>query len=86
MKVQIILSAALAALALGGPSWADEATAFALMRNSVIDPAQRIHVASFDTDNGEAYNRENCNLVATLLQRQEGVTARFWCEKGSFKP
>ncbi len=46
----------------------------------------RIHVASFDAADGEKYNQENCATVLDLMQRQEGVKVRFWCEKGRYRP
>lgn len=71
-----------AALAVGcGTS---EST-FTLYRNSVTDVNMRIHVASFDAVDGEAYNRENCEQAKELFQAQPGVKTKFWCEKGSFK-
>jgi hypothetical protein len=45
---------------------------------------QRIHVATFDGYSDEAYNRENCQLAAKLFQNQQGVTVKYWCEKGKF--
>lgn len=60
-------------------------TAFTLYRNSPLDPAMRIHVATFDTSEGASYNDENCRLAADLFQAQDGVATRFWCEKGRFK-
>lgn len=56
-----------------------------LYRNSVVDPTMRIHVASFDTSDGEKYNAENCDLAATLFSKQPEVKVRFWCEPGTFK-
>jgi len=47
--------------------------------------AMRIHVASFDADLEEAYNRENCRIAANLFGAQEGVNSRYWCEKGRFR-
>lgn len=58
---------------------------YTLYRNGVGDPNMRLHVASFDTADGEAYNRENCDIAAKLFQQQDGVTTRFWCEKGKYK-
>ncbi len=46
---------------------------------------QRIHVATFDSYNDESYNRENCQVAARLFQSQQGVTVKYWCEKGKFK-
>jgi hypothetical protein len=58
---------------------------YTLYRNSITDANMRIHVASFNTSDGDAYNNENCNLAAKLFQSQPGVETRFWCEKGSYK-
>lgn len=56
-----------------------------LYRNSVLDPLMRIHVATFDAKDGKGYNSGNCEIVRSLLQEQEGVTTRYWCEKGRYK-
>ena len=47
--------------------------------------AMRIHVATFDSSDGEQYNRENCQIAQGLFQNQPGVTVRYWCEKGRYK-
>jgi hypothetical protein len=52
-----------------------------LYRNSPIDKNMRIHVASFDADEGAAHNRENCELAKGLFQAQPGTVTTFWCEK-----
>lgn len=61
-------------------------SSYTLYRDSPLDAAMRVHIASFDTSEGEPYNRENCMLAADLFQRQEGVITRFWCEKGRYRP
>ena len=58
---------------------------FTLYRNSVTDENMRIHVSTFDAADGEAYNRENCELAQLLFKAQPGVKTKFWCEKGRFK-
>ena len=58
---------------------------FTLYRNSVTDENMRIHVASFNAVDGEAYNRGNCEQAQQLFQVQPGVKTKFWCEKGAFK-
>ena len=63
-----------------------DAETYTLYRSSLVDSLGRVHIATFDTTEGEAYNLENCNLVAALLQAQDGVQTRFWCEKGSYRP
>jgi len=58
---------------------------FTLYRNSVTDENMRIHVASFNAADGEAFNRGNCEQAQQLFQGQPGVKTKFWCEKGTFK-
>jgi hypothetical protein len=58
---------------------------FTLYRNSLVDENMRIHVASFNAADGDAYNRENCEQAQQLFQAQPGVKTKFWCEKGSYK-
>ena len=70
-------------LILGTTVSANE-TAATLYRNSVLNENARYHIATFDTNEGDAYNWENCQLAAKLFQAQPGVTTRFWCEKGKF--
>jgi hypothetical protein len=62
-----------------------EGDSFTLYRNSVFDENMRIHVASFNTADGEAYNRGNCEQAQMLFQAQPGVKTKFWCEKGTFR-
>ena len=68
---------------LGTTASANE-TAATFYWNSVLNENARYHIATFDTNEGEAYNWENCQLAAKLFQAQPGVTTRFWCEKGKF--
>jgi hypothetical protein len=58
---------------------------YTLYRNSPIDKNMRIHMATFDADEKEAYNKENCEIGRDLFMDQAGVTAQYWCEKGGFK-
>ena len=64
----------------------DEATVYTLYRTSPVDASMRLHVATFDAKETEAYNRENCLLAANLFALQPGVKARYFCEKGRFRP
>lgn len=72
-------------LSLGLTACSSSAPVFTLYRNSAIDPAMRIHVASFDTANAGTYNQENCWLAQTLFAAQPGIKTRFWCEAGRFR-
>lgn len=57
---------------------------YTLYRGSVTGP-MRIHVATFDSSNPEAYNRENCQIALGLFRKQPGVKVRYWCEKGRYR-
>jgi hypothetical protein len=61
---------------------------YTLYRDSATQngTALRIHVATFDSADGEAYNRENCEVARKVFSGQEGVTVKYWCEKGRYKP
>ena len=58
---------------------------YTLYRNSVTDETMRLHVATFDSSEGHAYNMGNCQTAQELFQKQDGVKTKFWCEKGSYK-
>lgn len=60
-------------------------TNYTLYRGSVTADKMRIHIATFDSKDGEKYNGENCELARELFQSQPGVKVRFWCEKGPYK-
>jgi len=83
-KLFVVMSMSLGLLsACGGDS------TYTLYRTSPVpidNPSlQRIHVATFDGYSDESYNRENCQLAANLFQSQQGVTVKYWCEKGIYK-
>lgn len=78
--VATVLSAAISACSLGG----DNPQAYTLYRNSPVGE-MRIHMATFDAEEGEAYNQENCQIAADLFRSQPGVSVRYWCEKGAYK-
>lgn len=58
---------------------------YTLYRNSMLDISSRIHISTFDSVEGEAYNKENCDVASDLFKGSPGVQNRFWCEKGFFK-
>ncbi|NZD64551.1 hypothetical protein HX900_26110 [Rhizobium sp. WYCCWR 11290] len=63
----------------------DDSSQYTLYRSSVLDANMRLHVASFDSADGDAYNSENCQIAAGLFVAQPGVTVRYWCEQGRFR-
>jgi hypothetical protein len=58
---------------------------YTLYRNSITDENMRLHVATFDSSDGDAYNRENCAVAKELFQAQPAVRTKFWCEKGRYR-
>jgi len=63
----------------------DDSHQYTLYRSSALDAKMRLHVASFDSADGDAYNSENCQIAAGLFADQPGVQVRYWCEKGRFR-
>ena len=55
-----------------------------LYRSSMTGP-MRIHIATFGSQDGEEYNRDNCHIAGDLFQQQPGVKVRYWCEKGRYR-
>ena len=82
LSLRTLLPLTFIALLVGCDSSGDT---FTLYRNSVMGEKMRIHVASFNAADGEAYNRGNCEQAQLLFQAQPGVKTKFWCEKGLFK-
>lgn len=74
-----MLTAALAGCGNDSPT-------FTLYRNSPVDDHMRVHLATFDANEPGHYNEENCDLARKLFQAQNGVSVRFWCEKGRYTP
>ena len=85
MYMRSIQVAALAFLTGCGAGGSADDRTFTLYRNSVSDPNMRIHVASFDANEKEEYNRENCDVAQKLFLAQPGVKTKFWCEKGRYR-
>jgi hypothetical protein len=73
---------ALAMISTAGGCQAADTETFRLYRNSALDPDMRVHVATFDSREGEKFNRQNCDIVRRLFATQPGITVRYWCENG----
>uniref|UniRef100_UPI004047E368 hypothetical protein n=1 Tax=Polynucleobacter sp. TaxID=2029855 RepID=UPI004047E368 len=67
-----------------GCSAADSNT-YTLYRSSTVGAFMRVHIATFNADEDESYNKENCETAQELFQKQPGVTVKFWCEKGKYR-
>jgi hypothetical protein len=73
-------------LILSTPAFAQtEAIVYTLYRTSPHFADMRLHVATFDANESESYNRENCLIAAGLFGSQPGITARYFCEKGRYR-
>ena len=75
MMVALVVLAALPASADCDPPGS-----FRLYRSSATMPNARIHVATFDTTEGRAFNEENCNIAAREFAGKPGVIVAYWCE------
>ena len=62
-----------------------EDAVYTLYRDSVLDKSLRIHVATFDADASQAYNKENCEIARDLFEGQPDVESTYWCEKGYYR-
>ncbi len=78
-KAMLTVVSCLGLVACGGDS------TYTLYRNSVTDSSMRLHVATFDAADGEAYNQGNCYQAQELFQAQPLVKTKFWCEKGKYR-
>jgi hypothetical protein len=58
---------------------------YTLYRASTVPGIKRIHIATFDADENDEYNRTNCDTARSLFEGQLGVVVRYWCEKGSYR-
>lgn len=58
---------------------------YTLYRGSIVGDGMRVHVATFDAADGDAYNRDNCDIATHLFAEQPGVQVKYWCEKGPFR-
>jgi len=65
---------------------------YTLYRNSPTDRSMRLHVATFDSDEGyddPEYNLENCQHAAQLFTEQPpmdwGKSLVWWCEQGRYR-
>ena len=55
---------------------------YTLYRSSALDKTMRIHMATFDSSDGQEYNEENCALVRDLILTLPNVAVAYWCERG----
>ena len=85
----------LATLTIVGCSGRDDGSA-TLYRNSELDPAMRVHFASFNAEEKTPYNLNNCQMTARVLNANVAALAKgegreldgrlgFWCEPGPFR-
>jgi hypothetical protein len=60
---------------------------YTLYRDSpgVLGSNVRIHVATFDANEGEIYNLDDCNIAKNLFINNAAVSVDYWCEKGRYK-
>lgn len=92
MRVATILIGMALAGCSAGESASDKAT---LYRNSILDPAMRVHFASFNAPDKAPFNIDNCEMVARIMNANVDASSAkegkprnqavgFWCERGNF--
>jgi hypothetical protein len=81
----LLYRTAVLTLIAGMSGCSQDSGVYTLYRASPIDPTMRLHMATFDSEDGDAYNGGNCNIAAGLFVSQPGVTVRYWCEKGRYR-
>ena len=63
-------------------------TTYTLYRNSILDANMRIHVATFDSEEGGKlnpdYNNASCRETAELYNKYDTAGKLWWCEVGKF--
>lgn len=92
-----ICVAMVTALALSGCTFQASANkpTSTLYRNSPIDYGSRVHFATFDADDTQDFNMQNCVMTARVLNsnmdaankaegNQRDPKLGFWCEPGQF--
>lgn len=58
---------------------------YTLYRSEAVGDTARIHVATFDVEEGDAsYNHDGCERARELYQIQPTNRAQFWCEAGTY--
>jgi len=82
-RTSIVLAAI--GLSAAAAAFASDDNVATLYRSSVAIENARLHIATFDTAYGFAYNWENCQIAAELFQQQPSVKVRYWCEKGRYR-
>ena len=58
---------------------------YTLFRTTITKDAGRAMIATFDSENGDRYNLENCEVDRDFHNAQKGIATRYWCEPGRAK-
>lgn len=45
----------------------------------------RLHVATFDADDRDNYNRDICEIVREFFTERPFMQSRYWCEPGRYR-
>lgn len=80
-----LFAAAIVAVLVPTVCHSSDNSVYTLYRNSPAFANMRIHVATFDAEEKEPYNLDNCQITAKLFQGQPGISVRYWCERGRYR-
>ena len=76
---------------IAGGAYADigiktpEEKVYTLDRDSILLEGERIHFATFDANDTEQYNKDNCLSTADLIMKLPNLQEKYWCENGYYK-
>jgi len=92
---QFVLTTLVMAAFVGGCDASSDKGTATLYRNSPLESAVRVHIASFDADESGDFNLGNCGMASRILNANIDASAAaegkkpyenvgFWCEPGPF--
>jgi hypothetical protein len=64
---------------------AGDGLSYTLLRNETVGDTSRIVIATFNANETQDFNRDNCEHARELFQVEPTNHARYWCEKGSVR-
>jgi hypothetical protein len=86
MKLPLAMTAGIFLALLGCESRStDRSETYTLYRDSPVEPGLRLHVATFDANDRDDYNRDMCETVREFFTERPFMGARYWCEAGRYR-
>lgn len=70
---------------LGCENRSNRSETYTLYRSSGQDLSMRLHVATFDADERDSYNRDMCARVRDFFTERPFMDSKYWCELGRYR-